>query len=108
MLIWNSVAQFVAQCGWWASLEYGNIISGTVWWMCQFEIRSHFWHSSLVVPFCRHFFCHRVDDLWYYNRLDGVLAREDGNGVVGVSERFIAAGSTCQRAFGVVKVRKKQ
>jgi len=36
-LIWNIVAQFVAQFGC-ANLEYGQIISGTVWWVCQFGI----------------------------------------------------------------------
>ena len=33
VLIWSSVAQFVAQFGGCANLEYGQIISGTVWCM---------------------------------------------------------------------------
>ena len=47
----NTVTSFLAQFGLCANLEYGQIISGTVWWVCQFGIRPHnFWHLLVVVP----------------------------------------------------------
>ena len=81
--VWNKVKSFLVQFGGCANLEYG-----------------HLWHSNLFVPLWLHFFCHSVQDIQYYNRLNGSLRWEDGNGEIGEGERFIAAGRTCQRAVG--------
>jgi hypothetical protein len=77
VLIWNSVAQFVAQfeC---VSLEYGQIISGTVWWVCQFGIRLHnFRHSLVDVPILRrsNHFWHSLMGVPIWNTVKSFLAQ---------------------------------
>ena len=72
----------MAQFGGSANLEYGQIISGTVWWVCQFGIESNnFWHSLVDVPIfntVKSFLAHSLVDVPVLNRVKSFLAQFGG------------------------------